>query len=58
MKGNFKKASFGLFLTDEILDIVMREAERVYTEWNTSHTENQKSWSQVTIVELRAVLVF
>ena len=51
------KAAFGLFVTPEILDIIMREtnreATRVYAEWNTAHPNNQRNWTETNISELK-----
>lgn len=33
-----------------------REAERVHAEWNAAHPDNQKQWTPVTIVELKAFI--
>jgi len=53
------KASFELFLTDEIVDIVMREtnreAGRVFRQWNEANADNQKTWTAVTMTEMKAV---
>ncbi len=53
-------AVFELFITPEILDIIMREtnreADRVYAEWNTAHQNNQKQWNHVTVTELKALI--
>jgi hypothetical protein len=52
------KAAFELFLTDEILDIIMREtnreANRVYRQWNIDHPEKPKTWKSLSMIELKA----
>ncbi len=53
-------AAFELFITPEILDIIMREnnteANRVNAEWNTAHQNKQKYWNHVTMSELKALI--
>ena len=52
------KDAFGLFLTNEILDIIMREtnreANRVFGQWNMDHAEHQKTWKPLNQNELKA----
>jgi len=54
------KAAFELFVTPEMLDIIMREtnreASRVYAEWNTAHPNNPKNWTETNIPELKAFI--
>ena len=53
-------AVFDLFITPEILNIIMKEtnneANRVYAEWNTAHQNNQKCWISVIVTELKALI--
>lgn len=49
------KNAFGLFLTNEILDIIMREtnreASRVFAEWNAAHPDQVKTWRTLNQTE-------
>jgi len=50
--------SFALFLTDEMIDIIVREtnreAQRVFADWNTAHHDQQKIWKVTTDNEIKA----
>ena len=54
------EASYDLFITPTILDIIMREtnreATRVYAEWNAANPNNVKQWTPLSIPELKAFI--
>ena len=51
---------FNLFVSNEILDIIVREtnreARRWHEAWNTNHPDNIKEWKAVTLQELKALI--
>ena len=54
------KDAFELFITPDILDIIMREtnreANRVCTEWNAQHQNSNKQWVPLSLPELKAFI--